>query len=55
MNRPVIQASEEQMAIFALFVIAVVAIFVLEVNAKEIVIAIGSGLIGYLKGKGTAN
>ena len=44
--------TNEQFTIFALMAIALVSLGLLGVEAKEIAIAIGGGLIGYLKGRG---
>ena len=41
---------DELVTILVLGIIAVAAIALLKVGGKEIAIAIGSGLIGYLKG-----
>ena len=41
---------DELVTILVLGTIAIVSIVVLEVGGKEIAIAVGSGLIGYLKG-----
>lgn len=41
---------EEMLTIVVLGVIAIVALAVLKVGGKEIVLAIGGGLIGFLKG-----
>lgn len=41
---------DELITILVLGIIAVVAIVLLKVGGKEIAIAIGGGLIGYLKG-----
>ena len=42
--------ADELITILVLGVIAVISILVLKVGGKEIAIAVGSGLIGYLKG-----
>jgi hypothetical protein len=42
--------ADELITILVLGVIAVVALALLKVGGKEIAIAVGSGLIGYLKG-----
>lgn len=47
------QVTNEQFTIFALMAIALVALGLLGIEAKEIAIAIGGGLIGYLKGQGS--
>lgn len=41
---------DELVTIMVLGTIAVISILVLKVGGKEIAIAVGSGLIGYLKG-----
>jgi len=41
---------EEMLTIVVLGVIAIVALVTLKVGGKEIVLAIGGGLIGFLKG-----
>jgi len=42
--------ADELVTVLVLGVIAVVALALLKVGGKEIAIAVGSGLIGYLKG-----
>jgi hypothetical protein len=42
----------EEMTIIALLAICLIGMLILGVEAKEIALAIGSGLVGYLKGKG---
>lgn len=41
----------EGAAIVGLVTIAIIAMFLLGINAKEIAIAIGSGLVGFIRGK----
>ncbi len=41
----------EGIAIIGLITIAIISLFLLQIGAKEIVIAIGSGLIGFIRGK----
>ena len=41
----------EGAAIVGLVAIAIIAMFLLGINAKEIAIAIGSGLVGFIRGK----
>jgi len=43
--------NNEGAAIIGVVAIAIIAMFVLGINGKEIAIAIGSGLVGYIRGK----
>lgn len=45
-----LQPTNEALAIISLLIIAVMAMPMLGAEAKEIVLAIGSGLVGYLSG-----
>jgi len=48
------KVENDGMAIIAIASIAIMAMFLLGIDSKEIVLCVGSGLVGFLKGKSSS-